>query len=43
MDDARVHYVLFEERGRYNAAKYKGEVIAEHDDAILVRFGRASR
>jgi hypothetical protein len=39
MDGARVHYVLFEERSRYDAAKFKGEVLAEQGDAILVRFG----
>lgn len=42
MQQANVRYVLFEDRAQYEASKYHGAVIAEHDDAVLVRYGKAA-
>jgi hypothetical protein len=37
MRDAGVRYVLFEDRAQYDAGHYRGQLIAEHGGAVLVR------
>jgi hypothetical protein len=38
MEDARVHYVLFEDRLLYETSRFRGQVVAANAGAVLVRY-----
>jgi hypothetical protein len=38
MEEADVHYVLFEDQQQYYSSKFRGEPVVEHDGAVLVRY-----